>query len=370
MRRVLLWLSACSFALVTCAELPAQTELDQRLLQQTVASGLEYLRTQGMEANGAVSPRVGIGITALAASAMMQNGLPPSDPAVARAVRLVSGSARDDGGIYADDSRLKMYETCVAIMCLEQANQQGQFDEILQRAARYVKGEQFDESRQTEPSDREYGGVGYGGTSRPDLSNTAYFIEALESLGNPDHDEAIQKALIFVSRCQNLESEYNTAEHAAKINDGGFYYNVTDGGGSAAGETPEGGLRSYGSMTYAGFKSMLHAGLEPDDPRVRAAREWIEQHYTVKENPGLGDAGLYYYYHLFAKALDTAGIDQLTDAEGVQHNWRAELVAHLSLLQAADGSWTNSNRRWMESDPNLATTFSLLALSHCRAKGE
>ena len=51
-------------------------------------------------------------------------------------------------------------------------------------------------------------------------------------------------------------------------------------------------LRSYGSMTYAGFKSMLYAGLSADDPRVQAAAGWISKHYDVKSNPGMQDAGL------------------------------------------------------------------------------
>ncbi len=101
---------------------------------------------------------------------------------------------------------------------------------------------------------------------------------------------------------------------------------------------------------------------------MKAARTWIEKNYTVKENPGLGDAGLYYYYHLFAKALATAEIDTLTDAAGAKHDWRAELVDHLASLQTENGSWTNKNTRWMEGDPNLATTFCLLALSYCRSE--
>ncbi|MEO8270873.1 MAG: hypothetical protein ABI557_14205, partial [Aureliella sp.] len=143
-------------------------------------------------------------------------------------------------------------------------------------------------------------------------------------------------------------------------------YTVSGGGISPAGDTPSGGLRSYGSMTYAGLKSMIYAGLSPKDPRVAAALTWIKKHYTLESNPGLGDAGLYYYYHLFAKALDSAELSDFTAADGQQHDWRAELVEHLGKLQAADGSWTNSNSKWMESDPNLATVFSLLALSHCK----
>src|SRR5690606_24082749 len=113
------------------------------------------------------------------------------------------------------------------------------------------------------------------------------------------------------------------------------------------------------------FKSMQHAGLDESDPRVKAALDWIPQHYTLESNPGIGDAGLYYYYHLFAKALDASELDRLVDGDGNAHDWRGELVAHLATLQMADGSWTNAKSKWMEGDPNLATAFSLLALSYC-----
>ncbi|QDV25598.1 prenyltransferase/squalene oxidase repeat-containing protein [Aureliella helgolandensis] len=343
-------------------------QVDQAQLQRTVDRGLEYLRTRGQADDGAVSPKIGIGVTALAATAMLQNGATIADPHVAKAVKIVASATQPDGGLYADDSRLRMYETCVAMLCLKMANQSGTYDGQLAKASAFLRGEQFNEADGKTPADEEYGGAGYGGKSRPDLSNTAFFIEALKSMGNPENDAAIAKALTFVSRCQNLESQYNTHPDASKVDDGGFYYTVIGEGVSAAGETADGGLRSYGSMTYSGFKSMLYAGLTPEDPRVKAARTWIEKNYSLSKNPGLGDAGLYYYYHLFAKALSVAGIDTLVDSQGVEHDWRAELVDHLASLQRGDGSWVNSNTQWMEGDPNLATTFSLLALSHCRTQ--
>ena len=82
-------------------------------------------------------------------------------------------------------------------------------------------------------------------------------------------------------------------------------------------------LRSYGSMTYAGLKSMLYAGLGPEDPRVKAAYEGIRRYYTTAENPGLNDAGLYYYYHVFAKALDAIGEPEIVDADNITHDWQA-----------------------------------------------
>jgi squalene-hopene/tetraprenyl-beta-curcumene cyclase len=135
-----------------------------------------------------------------------------------------------------------------------------------------------------------------------------------------------------------------------------------------AGERPDGGLRSYGSMTYAGLKSMIFAGLTADDPRVKAAIDWLRCHYTFAENPGMGDAGLYYYFHTAAKALDALGEDPFTDAAGIAHDWRTELSAALLARQRDDGSWVNTNKRWLEDDSNLVTAYVLLALSHCLPK--
>ena len=156
----------------------------------------------------------------------------------------------------------------------------------------FLKTMQWDESEGKSRDDAFYGGAGYGGNnSRPDLSNTAFFIEALRDTGLPADDPALQKALVFVSRCQNLKSEFNDQPWAGKVNDGGFVYTAANGGSSMAGKDADGGLRSYASMTYAGLKSMIYAGLTRDDPRVKAALDYITQHYTLDENPGPGPAG-------------------------------------------------------------------------------
>ena len=107
-------------------------------------------------------------------------------------------------------------------------------------------------------------------------------------------------------------------------------------------------------------------GLTTEDPRVKAAYEWIRRYYSLDENPGLGRQGLYYYYHTFAKALSALQVDYLEDAEGNRHDWRKELVERLAQLQKENGSWLNTADRWYEGDPNLVTAYSLMALSYCR----
>lgn len=353
-------------ARVACATEEVQPKrVDATKLDDGIGRAAEFLR-QTQADDGSFSASSGPGVTAIVATALMRSGLTANDPLVARSMEYLQVHLHDDGGIYQDGSRYKNYETSLAIVSFQEANKDGQYDDLLAAAEKFVKHEQWDDEDGHEISSMSYGGAGYGSHSRPDLSNTSFLVEALHSLGRGDDDPALQKALVFISRCQNLESEHNTSPFAAKIEDGGFYYTPAAGGQSQAGDTPEGGLRSYGSMTYAGLKSMIYAGLTRDDPRVKAAYKWIQKHYTLDENPGMGPQGLYYYYHTFAKALATIGDEHLTDANGRSHDWRAELADKLLTLQNDDGSWVNSNTRWLEGDPNLVTAYSLLALSHCR----
>ena len=296
----------------------------------------------------------------------MSSGRSADDPIVAKSLKYLEGVVQPDGGIYAPKSRLKNYETCLGVLCFAKANRAGKYDAILKNADKFLKGLQFGDDDGRQPSDVSYGGVGYGGSERPDLSNTHFLMEALEGAGDGPSDEAVKRALLFVSRCQNLETQYNDTQFAAKNPDGGFYYTPIGKGGSPAGTTPNGGLRSYGSMSYAGLKSMIFAGLKPDDPRVKAAVDWAQKHYTVTENPGLGDEGLFYYYHLFGKALAALGQDTLVDADGKPHNWRADLIGELIRRQRPDGSWINTNPKWLEEDPNLVTGYALLTLSYCK----
>jgi hypothetical protein len=341
-------------------------------LDKAIQSGLRYLREHGQAEDGTFSVKAGPGLTALAVTAMLRNGLPLDDPMVAKGLAALEKNVKPDGGIYGN-GRLKNYETCVAIVCFELANKDGRYNDLLRNAERFLRGLQY---VATDSDDHQQwdGGVGYGGPERPDLSNTSYLIEALVSRDDDANKEAIQRALAFVSCCQNLDSpysKYNDTRFAALVNDGGFYYTfaVENVDPSTSGRyTENGGLRSYGSMTYAGFKSMVYAGLTKDDPRVKAALEWISRNYTVERNPGVGDAGLYYYYHTFATALRASGLDAIVDDHGASHDWRGELAAELARRQGPDGSWTNANRQWFENDPNLATSFALIALSYCKPK--
>jgi squalene-hopene/tetraprenyl-beta-curcumene cyclase len=358
-------LAVVALAVLSRTSLAQTPAVEKAQASKLVDRGISYL-TGAQAEDGSFSKQAGPGITALVATAFLENGRSPSDPVVAKALKYLESHVRSDGGIYAEGSKYKNYETSIAMRAFAAANADKRYDDLLKGAAAFVKDIQWDGGEGHDESSDSYGGAGYGSHNRPDLSNTTFLADALEAVGTGPDDPAVQRMLVFVSRCQNLESEHNQTKFPALNPDGGFYYTIAAGGSSQAGTTPNGGLRSYGSMTYAGLKSMIYAGVDKDDQRVKAAVEWARQHYTLDENPGLGDAGLYYYFHTFAKALDAMGQPTVVDDEGVEHDWRQELVDALAARQQEDGSWINKNDRWLEADPNLVTGYALLALSHTR----
>jgi squalene cyclase len=337
-------------------------------LQKAVADGIEYLKTRGQADDGSFSKESGSAVTSLCIAAVLKHRPEMrNDPMVTKGLAFIESNIRGNGGIYAEGSKHQNYETCIATAALLEANEGGKYDSVLTRAKAFIKDIQWDESEGITKEDPAYGGAGYGSHSRPDLSNTSFMIEALRNLGDEADDAAIQKALMFVVRTQNLKGQGNDTKHADLVGDGGFYYTPAAGGSSQAGNTAEGGLRSYASMTYAGLKSMIFAGLTPDDPRVEAALSFIRKNYDLESNPGMGTAGLYYYYHTLAKALSVADIEVLDDAEGNPHVWSEELIKTLADAQSEDGSWLNrSNDRWMEGNTNLVTAYALLSLYYCK----
>lgn len=342
-----------------------QTRADR--VAELSAKAIEYLKVRGQLEDGSFSANNGPGVTALVVTAALRSGVDPQEPFLAKAMDYLKGLIHEDGGIYSEDSRVKNYETCLSIMAFTEANANGEYTEIIDRARAFAIGQQFDAEEGKTPEDPYYGGSGYGSKGRPDLSNTAVLIEALIAAGEDADSEAIQRALLFVSRAQNLESEHNTLPFPQLNPDGGFYYTPANGGESQAGTIENGGLRSYASMTYAGLKSLIFAGVDKDDQRVKAAVAWLQKNYDLETNPGMGTAGLYYYYHTVAKSLHAYGETTFIDEAGVAHDWRDELLEELAGRQQADGSWLNTdNPRWMEDNGPLVTAYALIALSYCK----
>ncbi len=358
---------SCTFALLAFTVpvfAQSKTAPDAKELQAVADKAYDFLKGR-QKADGSFEPvRGGPGTTALIAAALIRHGRTADDPVIAKAMENLVNNVQKDGGVY--NKFLANYTTCIAILTFKEANVGGKYDSAISNASKFLKTLQ-----QGGPdSGLPFGGFGYDAKSRPDVSNSHFTVEALLAAGVPKDDPAIKNALLFLSRCQNLPGEANKFEFAKKATEGdkgGFVYNPFDATNEKSDKrTPDGGLRSEGGMTYAGLKSFLYAGVGKDDPRVKAALDWVRAHYTLDENPGMKDAGLFYYYHVFAKAMAAIGEDEFTDAAGKKHPWKLELFDALKSRQAADGSWTNKNGAFLENTPELATAFALLSLSYSK----
>ncbi len=276
-------------------------------------------------------------------------------------------NARPDGGIYVE--KLANYNTSISLMALVVANNRG-YEPIMKKARNFLVGLQDNLGDDVAVN----GGVGYGGRYKhSDLNNTLNSLEALhytrflksDVANDPDAKDLNWSAVTqFISRTQNLPGS-NDQKWASDDpdNKGGFIYFP---GHSMAGEQKlsddKTALRSYGSMSYAGLLSFIYAQVDKKDPRVRAVIDWLSRNYTLDENPGMKQEGLYYYYHTMAKGLSAAGIDTLTLKDGTKVNWRQDLAKRLLNLQKADGSWANENGRWMEKDPILVTSYGTITM--------
>jgi squalene-hopene/tetraprenyl-beta-curcumene cyclase len=75
---------------------------------------------------------------------------------------------------------------------------------------------------------------------------------------------------------------------------------------------------------------------------------------------------MYYYYHTLARTLRAYGEPTIQDAAGQSHDWRVELIDKVASLQKPDGSWAGE-RKWMEDNPVLTTSYVLLALEEALA---
>ena len=363
--RVVLW-AITAVAIGLSASLPpaGAADADAQEMKAIVEKAVAFLRKQ-QAADGSFSAKTtGPGVTGIVVAGLLRNGISPDDPMVARAMAFLEKNVKKDGGIY--DKALANYTTSVALMAFHEANAGGKYDKLIKNASLFLKGLQSG----ADPKDPRSGGVGYDDKSRPDLSNTQFFVDALLASGVPKDDPAILNALKFINRCQNLPGpEGNDQPFAKKARPediGGFTYTPIDPDDSKH-KTPDGGLRSLGAMTYGGLKSFLYAGVSKEDPRVKAAIKWMRAHYTLDENPGMGQSGLYYYYHTFAKAMAALGEDPFEDEMKVKHEWRKELLAAIKKRQKEDGSFVNAtDRAFGEADPTLATAFAILTLSHTK----
>jgi len=360
--------------------LPAFSPADRKATLEAIAKGAAFLGQLADEGGRFGAPgHPDAGLTAMALAGLQ--ALPAPRPAALQA-KIDAGLAwlvslqHEDGSIH--DGKLANYITAASILALSKAERE-EYAAPIARAAAFLRRLQNDAEEGYSEGDLYYGGIGYGSTERPDLSNLQMALEALHTAGGTENAPTYAKALRFLQRTQNRSE---SSDLRIQTSDGSVVRSGDDGGAAyAPGDSKAGFVtladgsrvpRSYGSMTYALLKCYVFAGLRRDDPRLQAAFEWCQRNYTLDVNPGFDVAldptaayqGLYYYFLTLAQALDAYGVGLLRTPDGSEHAWRAEVCGRLVAMQSrADGSWVNRNSpRWYEGNPLLATAYALLTL--------
>jgi len=347
--------------------------------QKLINGGIAFLLA-GRDADGGWSFAPGNvqkpAATALTLKAIVQHpDFDSKSPVAEKGFKVLLGYRQSNGGVYDPKQGYRTYTTCTAVMALAAAKNP-RFTSAIRSAERFLRGVQIkpgDESpdgRNIKPGDPEVGGVGYGKNGVPNLSVLSFWTDAMHDAGVGGDDPAMKSALEFLRMLQNDSEENPRAVAREGADDGSFVYDLKT---SKAGPGPGGkGLRGYGSMTYAGFESLLYAGVGKNDSRVKAAFNWIRQYWRLDCNPNMphtrSQEGLYYYYHVFAKALRAWGQAEITDTKGQKHNWRHELIDALAERVSPEGSWVNEASRWQERSKVLVTCYAVLALQEALQK--
>lgn len=369
---------------------PAGVNYEQKA-QQIIDKGLAYLKAQQQKDGGwQRSDREPPAITALALRAFVQDHAYNSKTDfVANGFKKLLSYKAADGGIYKD--LYANYNTCIAVATLVAANDP-ELKPTIDAAIEHLRKLQWTEDTRPDfvgkneqstgqqvvkgKDDPFYGGWGYGGrgrgAGRADLSNTQMAVDALHDAGYGKDDPSMQKAVTFISRLQN-NSETNTAPWAD--NDGGFIYGPSDdrSGESFAGKTTDASgkvrIKSMGSMSYAGLKSLIYAGVTKDDPRVKAVWSWVNKNFNLDYHIGRPEEakmdGYYYYLQTLARTLHAYGEPLLTTSESTKIDWRQALIDKAEKLQKEDGSFSGSKAE-MEDNPILVTSYVMLALQEAQ----
>lgn len=433
-------LIALLLLIFVCLPVTALDDEHWKKANASIEKGIAYLRSTQAD-DGSWMPDLGPAVTGLALTALLeQPDIGPDDPTAAKAIAYILKHVQEDGSIRSGpDGILASYNTALSLSALARIGSNNpeaaaaiRGGQSFLKNTQWIVGMKDPDGKTIDENHPYFGGFGYGGSGRPDISNTQLALQALQDTGVDCDDPVFKRALTFLNRIQAVESNDTNADKFEEL-DGGFIYSTSinkdhigvaeskasqDQIDEAKAGRPVSGLRTYGSVTYAGFKSMVYANLDRDDPRMVAALNWISNNYDLNRNPGMPEEqklqGLFYYYITMGRALnaygstsiDVAGppaavitsapevktadviakMEQLkakgiTDIEiksgeagtGIQvtetaskekRDWANDLIATIVSQQHEEGWWANTETRWLESQPVLVTAYSVIALQN------
>ncbi|MFW5840575.1 MAG: DUF4159 domain-containing protein [Planctomycetota bacterium] len=316
--------AATCLLVVLLPVLTATAEVTHEQVQNAVRKAVANLRNS--QAGDGTWKRYGSyegGNTALAALALINAGISPNDPAVAKAVAAVAKT---------EDK----YTYVVSLKCqlLAAADPEGKkYRPQLQKAVNWLAANQLANGMWTYRQQQNNRFAGRG-----DNSNTQFALLGL-------HEAAKAGALVPPKLWRLSRIHFTNTQ----LKDGGWTYHYQQGRNARMANVP-----SYGSMTAAGVASLyicgqrLHVtgpktlvnGAWPSCGRYRhnvpiaKGLEWLTDNFAVRENPGRRTGWLHYYLY----ALERVGMISGQQTFG-RHDWYRKGAAFLVDTQDKDGSW-------------------------------
>lgn len=305
----------------------------------------------------------------------------PLGPAMERGASWLINRMGPEGAVLATDDGVsyRQHATALALHGLALLDPERHGD-AMSRMASFLRSQQASEETGFHRYRLEYGGFNYldllsPDTFRADVSLISMVTEALEISGLEPQSPVMRRARRFLTRCQNRpRASGPNAGHA--VFDGGFTAQP-DGGKSGVEELESFDFvfRSYGSATADGLRALIATGHALDSPAVSVARDWLHRNWTLRHNPALRDPSQFHYdraiffYYLFSvcEALARTSRDGwLKSSQGVPIDWASSMATFLITKQSAQGSWKNPVPAMHEDDPDIATSFAVIALERCR----
>jgi hypothetical protein len=322
-----------------CSRQDSQTGLKraaQYLWSQQAEDGGWHSHTYGLL-------RSGQSLTPFVLNALLDAG--EKAPGVDRAVDFIRRNINNDGSLGLMDSAAPdypNYATGLGVRALIRARASG-----WEKMVACLRVQQFCEENGWHRDHPSYGAWGMGGERRTfpdaghvDLAMTRYVLEGLAAAGVCPPDPVLERAQVYLDRCQNP--------------DGGFFFSTVNTDINKAGED-RGRYLSYGTTTADGILALRAAGAADNDPRITRARKWLRDHHQPNRVPGFEEGPRY----LWSEGLRFYYAAAVTRAEPG--------LPVLLPPQRADGSFRNSINLVKEDDPLIATPFALMVL--CNHKG-
>lgn len=286
--------------LLTGTRLSAQS-IDASKVEKGIEKAIQFLLGDQLSDGGWPDyndVRYPYGVTSLVTLALLNAGLPPEHPKVAKALNNIDGQAL--GAVYTVSLQTMAF-------CTANPNK---YAPQIERNAQWLIDEQ-----------KENGGWGYGGDpGYTDPSNSQFALLAL-------HEAQRAGVKIAENRWRQVFSRAKSYWHRLQENNGCFKYSA-DRSGS-------------GSMTCAGIASMVIVGAQlsglgenanaiqccgaenEDAERIEQGLEWLGRNFTVIHNPVQRQYHLYYIY-----ALERVG--RLTGRRFIgDYDWYREGASHL-----------------------------------------